>query len=47
MQGLLGVKLKKINGSYEMFVGKIKYVHANKEIVDEKGIIDYSKIELI
>ncbi|MGH4141052.1 flavin reductase family protein [Clostridium sp.] len=36
-----------ITGSHEMFVGKIEYVHANKEIVDEKGIIDYSRIELI
>lgn len=36
-----------ITGSHEMFVGKIEYVHANKEIVDDKGNIDFSKIKLL
>ncbi|MBU3213766.1 flavin reductase family protein [Clostridium estertheticum] len=36
-----------ITGSHEMFVGKIEYVHCNGEIVDIKGEIDFSKIELI
>ena len=36
-----------ITGSHEMFVGKIEYVHSDKEIVDDKGNIDFSKIELL
>lgn len=36
-----------VTGSHEMFVGKIEYVHCNREIVDVKGQIDYSKIEFI
>lgn len=36
-----------LTGSHEMFVGKIEYVHTDREIVDAKGHIDYSKIELI
>ncbi|MCY6483019.1 flavin reductase family protein [Clostridium aestuarii] len=34
-------------GSHEMFVGKVEYVHANEDIVDEKGNVDYSKIDLL
>ncbi|WP_373898643.1 flavin reductase family protein [Haloimpatiens sp. FM7315] len=36
-----------LTGSHEMFVGKVEYVHANKEIVDDNGNIDFSKLELI
>ena len=36
-----------VTGSHEMFVGKIEYVHCNREIVNTEGHIDYSKIELI
>ncbi|MGH4125432.1 MAG: flavin reductase family protein [Clostridium sp.] len=36
-----------VTGSHEMFVGKIEYVHTDREIVDVKGHIDYSKIDLI
>lgn len=34
-------------GSHEMFVGKIEYVHTDRKIVDDKGNIDFSKIEFI
>jgi flavin reductase (DIM6/NTAB) family NADH-FMN oxidoreductase RutF len=27
-----------MTGSHEMFIGKVEYVHADKELVDEKGI---------
>lgn len=36
-----------LTGSHEMFVGKIEYVHANKEIVDSEGNIDFSAISFI
>ncbi|MDD3225831.1 MAG: flavin reductase family protein [Clostridium sp.] len=36
-----------VTGSHEMFVGKIEYVHANSEIVDDNGNIDFSKLELL
>lgn len=34
-------------GSHEMFVGKIEYVHADSDLVNENGDIDYSKINLL
>lgn len=36
-----------VTGSHEMFVGKIEYVHTDRKIVDDKGNIDFSKIELL
>lgn len=36
-----------LTGSHEMFVGKIEYVHANVEIINDNGNIDFSKLELI
>lgn len=34
-------------GSHEMFVGKIEYVHANSELVDDENNIDYSRLDLL
>ena len=34
-------------GSHEMFIGKVEYVHADNEITDEEGNIDFSKIRFI
>ncbi|MEL7597002.1 MAG: flavin reductase family protein [Clostridiaceae bacterium] len=34
-------------GSHEMFIGKVEYVHANEDLVDEQGNVDYSKINLL
>ncbi len=36
-----------MTGSHEMFVGRIEYVHANQDIIDEKGNANYSKLKLI
>lgn len=36
-----------VTGSHEMFVGKIEYVHADPSLVDEKGNIDFSKINFL
>lgn len=36
-----------ITGSHEMFVGKIEYVHADSKLVDDKGNINFSLIDLI
>lgn len=36
-----------LTGSHEMFVGKIEYVHANREIVDSEGNIDFSAISFL
>ncbi|NLH46943.1 MAG: flavin reductase family protein [Acholeplasmataceae bacterium] len=36
-----------VTGSHEMFIGKVEYVHADKEIVDAEGNIDYAKIKFI
>jgi len=33
-----------ITGSHEMFVGKIEYVHANENLTDSEGKIDFSQI---
>lgn len=34
-------------GSHEMFVGKVKKIHADEELLDEKGNICFSKIEYL
>lgn len=34
-------------GSHEMFVGKIEYVHADKDLLKEDGFIDFQKIQFI
>lgn len=36
-----------VTGSHEMFIGKVEYVHANSDLVDENGNIDFSKIDFI
>lgn len=36
-----------VTGSHEMFVGKIEHVHADAALVDEKGGIDFSKIDFL
>ena len=36
-----------MTGSHEMFIGKVEKVHADERIVNEKGQIDYSKLDLI
>jgi flavin reductase (DIM6/NTAB) family NADH-FMN oxidoreductase RutF len=36
-----------VTGSHEMFIGKIEYVHADQQLVDNKGNIDFSAIEFI
>lgn len=36
-----------MTGSHEMFIGKVEYVHANADLLNEDGCIDFSKIDLI
>jgi len=36
-----------VTGSHEMFVGKVEYVHAEPGLVNEKGDLDLSGIELL
>ena len=36
-----------ITGSHEMFIGKIEYVHANPDITDDAGNIDFSQISFL
>ncbi|MFA9376628.1 MAG: flavin reductase family protein [Lachnotalea sp.] len=36
-----------VTGSHEMFIGKIEYVHANENLINEKGDIDFSQIQYI
>jgi flavin reductase (DIM6/NTAB) family NADH-FMN oxidoreductase RutF len=36
-----------MTGSHEMFIGKVEYVHSNKEIVDPEGNINFSEINFI
>ncbi|MEA4895799.1 MAG: flavin reductase family protein [Oscillospiraceae bacterium] len=36
-----------VTGSHEMFVGKIEYVHADADITDDKGCIDFSRINFM
>ncbi|HKL85495.1 MAG TPA: flavin reductase [Treponemataceae bacterium] len=36
-----------VTGSHEMFIGKIEYVHADAELLNENGTINWSKINLL
>lgn len=36
-----------MTGSHELFIGKIEYVHAEENVVNEKGMVDISKLNLI
>jgi flavin reductase (DIM6/NTAB) family NADH-FMN oxidoreductase RutF len=36
-----------VTGSHEMFVGKIEYVHADVELLDDKGNIDFSSMRFL
>lgn len=36
-----------MTGSHEMFIGKIEYVHADSEYLDNDNNIDFTKIDLI
>ena len=36
-----------VTGSHEMFVGKVEYVHADSNLLDTEGNIDFSKIDFI
>jgi flavin reductase (DIM6/NTAB) family NADH-FMN oxidoreductase RutF len=36
-----------ITGSHEMFVGKVEYVHADAELLNNKGDIDFSTMSLL
>jgi flavin reductase (DIM6/NTAB) family NADH-FMN oxidoreductase RutF len=34
-----------VTGSHEMFIGRVEQVHANPEYVNEKGDIEFAKID--
>ncbi len=34
-------------GSHEMFIAKVEYIHADKELVTEEGKINFNNIELL
>lgn len=36
-----------VTGSHEMFIGKVEYVHADSDITDAEGNIDFSKIKFL
>lgn len=36
-----------MTGSHEMFVGKVEYVHAKEDMVNEKGDIDFQMIDFL
>jgi flavin reductase (DIM6/NTAB) family NADH-FMN oxidoreductase RutF len=36
-----------MTGSHEMFIGRVEYVHAPAECLDEKGAIDFNKLDLL
>jgi flavin reductase (DIM6/NTAB) family NADH-FMN oxidoreductase RutF len=36
-----------LTGSHEMFVGKVEYVHADGNLINDKGNIDFSVIQFI
>ncbi len=36
-----------VTGSHEMFIGKVEYVHADVNLTDNEGNIEFSKIEFI
>jgi flavin reductase (DIM6/NTAB) family NADH-FMN oxidoreductase RutF len=36
-----------LTGSHEMFAGRIVYIHADAELLDNEGNVDFSKIDLL
>jgi flavin reductase (DIM6/NTAB) family NADH-FMN oxidoreductase RutF len=36
-----------MTGSHEMFIGKVEYVHAAANLVNEDGSIDFSQIKFL
>lgn len=36
-----------VTGSHELFIGKIEHVHADAQLVDGKGNIDFSKVSFL
>lgn len=36
-----------VTGSHEMFIGRIEYVHADSQLLDEGGNIDFSRIQFL
>lgn len=36
-----------VTGSHEMFIGRVEYVHADKNLLNADGSIDFSKISLL
>lgn len=36
-----------MTGSHEMFVGKVEYVHAKEDVVNENGDIDFQMIDFL
>ena len=36
-----------VTGSHEMFVGKVEAVHADSDLINEKGEIDFTRINLL
>ena len=36
-----------VTGSHEMFIGKIEYVHASSDLLNEDGSIDFSQINFL
>ncbi len=36
-----------VTGSHEMFIGKVEYVHADVNLTDNEGNIDFSQIDFI
>ena len=36
-----------MTGSHEMFIGKVERVHANENLLNEDGSIDFAKADLL
>lgn len=36
-----------MTGSHEMFIGKVEYVHADEQVLDEKGSVCLDKLNLV
>lgn len=36
-----------VTGSHEMFIGKVEHVHADAQLLDADGNIDFTKVDLI
>jgi flavin reductase (DIM6/NTAB) family NADH-FMN oxidoreductase RutF len=36
-----------MTGSHEMFIGKVEYVHADANLLDSNGNIDFTKVDLL